>query len=320
MPKGYHHLTRDQRCQIYALRATKTSQSQIAQILGVHRSSISREIKRNTGGNGYRQQQADHKAQARRSEASSITKKLTPTLKEQIRAGIQKDWSPEQISGRLKRENISISHETIYRYIQKDRQAKETLCLYKHLRRAGKRYRKRGSGGKNSIPNRIDISERPSIVESKSRIGDWEGDTIVGKEHQGAIISYVDRHSKFTLLKKIERRAAQLVHQYTVDRMKQLPHPVFSITYDNGTEFAWHEKVAKELNTVCYFARPYHAWERGLNEHTNGLVRQYIPKSSSLAWVTDQQIQAIEDRLNHRPRKVLQYLTPFEVFFATSPS
>ena len=211
---------------------------------------------------------------------------------------------------------MSISYETIYRYVWQDKRTGG--MLYKHLRHSGKRYNKRSASnaGRGCIPNRIDIEQRPAIVETKSRIGDWEGDTIIGAKHQMAIVSHVDRCSKFTLLKKIERKTAENVSQVTVGRMQQLPHPVHSITYDNGKEFAGHEVIAKALNTTCYFAKPYHSWERGLNEHTNGLVRQYIPKSSDFTNISDADIQAIEDRLNHRPRKSLNYQTPFEIFFA----
>ena len=316
MAAGYHHVTRDIRCQIYALKSTGLSLRKIAVSVGKDVSSISREISRNTGGRGYRFNQADNKAIERRSEASHAPKKLRDELKEIIRERLLEDWSPEQISGRLKLEDKAISHETIYQYVWRDKRAGGKL--YKHLRHRGKRYNKRSSGkaGRGCIPDRVDIAERPSIVESKSRIGDWEGDTIIGAKHKGAIVSYVDRHSKFTLLKKIDRKMANLVVQATLDKMTDLPHPIRTITYDNGKEFASHKDIASALNTSCYFATPYHSWERGLNEHTNGLVRQYLPKSTEFTGVSDDEIQAIENRLNNRPRKVLEYKTPFEVFFA----
>jgi IS30 family transposase len=316
MAAGYHHVTRDIRCQIYALKSIGQSLGQIALIVGRDKSTISREITRNTGGRGYRFKQADEKSRARRSDASRAPKKLTEDMQDTIRARLLEDWSPEQISGRLKLEGKAISHETIYQFIWRDKRAGGKL--YKHLRHHGKRYNKRSSGksGRGCIPERVDITARPAIVETKSRIGDWEGDTIIGAKHKGAIVSYVDRHSKFTLLKKIDRKLAELVTQATVDKMADLPHPVRTITYDNGKEFAAHKDIANALNTSCYFATPYHSWERGLNEHTNGLVRQYLPKSSDFTEVSDDEIQAIENRLNNRPRKVLQYKTPFEVFFA----
>ena len=159
---------------------------------------------------------------------------------------------------------------------------------------------------------------RPSIVEEKSRVGDWEGDTIISAGSRSAILSYVDRHSKFTLLKKIGKKTAENVRQATAEKMCSLP--VFTITYDNGREFSAHQDIAKDLNAQCFFATPYHSWERGLNEHTNGLVRQYVPKLFDFKDLSDEEMQVIENRLNNRPRKVLQYKTPFEMLLAATQS
>jgi IS30 family transposase len=288
----------------------------IAKEIGKNVSTVSREIHRNSGEQGYRLDDADRKAKSRRSIASGSLKKLTAELCELVKNGLMEDWSPEQISGRLKRTGALISHETIYQIVWADKRTGGKL--YTHLRHHGKRYNKRSSGkaGRGHIPDRIDISERPAIVEEKSRIGDWEGDTIIGSKHQGAVVSYVDRHSKFTLLQKIEAKKADQVVLATVAKMSKLPHPVRTITYDNGKEFSEHKAIAKALNTTCYFATPYHSWERGLNEHTNGLVRQYLPKKTQFTNITDHEIERIENRLNNRPRKSLQYKTPFEVYYA----
>ncbi len=317
MAKGYHHVTRDTRSQICAYKASGWSMRRMAKQLGFDVSSISREIKRNSGKRGYRLNQADIRAIERRRAASTRAYKMTTALIMRIQEKIKIDWSPQQISGRFKKEGISISHESIYRMIWADKKAGGEL--YKHLRHRGK-YHKRSSGkaGRGCIPGRVDISERPKIVECKSRIGDWEGDTIIGARHQGTILSLVDRCSKFTQLKSIERKSSFLVFKATVEKMKSLPHPVHTMTFDNGKEFAQHENIATALNTLCYFATPYHAWERGLNEHTNGLVRQYLPKSTDLSNVTDELLERIEELLNHRPRKALGYKTPFEVFFRRS--
>ena len=315
MPKGYHHVTQDIRSQIYALKSTGTSLRKIATIVGKHASSISREIARNTGGRGYRYKQADIKAIERRAKASKTPKKLTPSLIAIIEVKIlNEEWSPDQIAGRLKKEGIAnISHESIYQHIWKDKRTGGTL--YKHLRYNGKKYNKRSSGraGRGCIPNRLDIDERPHVVEEKARLGDWEGDTIVGANHRGAIVSYVDRCSKFTVLKMLENRTAEQVTQATLDKLGQGTLPVLTITYDNGKEFSEHSKIASELNASCYFAKPYHSWERGLNEHTNGLVRQYLPKKTDFTKVPDQTVQAIAEKLNNRPRKILNYCTPLEV-------
>lgn len=198
--------------------------------------------------------------------------------------------------------------------IRKDKEAGGEL--YKHLRHRGKHYKKRLNGkkaGRGCIPGRIDISERPEIVEKKIRIGDWESDTIIGAKNQGVILSSVDRHSKFVLLRKLRRKHAVGVLEAFDTMMKGLL--VHTITFDNGKEFAGHEKIASMLSASCYFARRYHSWERGLNEHTNGLVRQYLPKSRNLNNVTDEELALVEERLNHRPRKVLGYKTPYEVFY-----
>lgn len=318
MAKGYQHVTRDQRCQIYAFKSMDLSLRNIAKKLGKDVSTISREISRNTGLRGYRFNQADNRSCERRSSASTKPKKLTDELKARLEFKLLEDWSPEQISGRFKLDDISISHESIYQHIWRDKRAGGQL--YKHLRHHGKKYNKRSSGkaGRGCIPNRVDITLRPSIVEEKSRVGDWEGDTIISAGSRSAILSYVDRHSKFTLLKKIGKKTADNVRQATVEKMGALP--VFTITYDNGREFAGHQDIANELNALCFFAAPYHSWERGLNEHTNGLVRQYVPKLVDFKDLSDDDIQVIENRLNNRPRKVLQFKTPFETLLAATQS
>ena len=312
MQKAYHHVTREIRSQIYALKATGTSLNNIASIVERDVSTISREIKRNTGGRGYRYKQADEKAVERRANASRTPQKLTPTLVTIIEEKLLEKWSPDQISGRLKEKDIaSISHEAIYQYIWKNKRAGGSL--YKNLRHSGKKYNKRSSGkaGRGCIPNRVDITERPQIVEEKARVGDWEGDTVISAVSKTAILTVVDRHSKFTRIKKLGRKTAENVRAAMKEVMSSLP--VYTVTYDNGMEFAAHQGIAADLNASCYFAAPYHSWERGLNEHTNGLIRQYLPKSVDFKDVTDDEIQAIEDRLNDRPRKILGYKTPREV-------
>jgi IS30 family transposase len=320
MPKGYQHVTRDQRSQIYAYKSMGLSLRNIAKKLDKNVSTISREISRNIGLRGYKIIQANARSNERRSNASRAPKKLTDELKIEIDSKLLEEWSPEQISGRFKLDGNAISHESIYQHIWRDKRAGGQL--YKHLRHSGKKYNKRSSGkaGRGCIPNRVDITLRPLIVEEKSRFGDWEGDTIISAGSRAAILSYVDRHSKFTLLKKIGKKTAENVWQATVEKMGALPLPVLTITYDNGREFSGHQDIANDLNTQCFFATPYHSWERGLNEHTNGLVRQYLPKLFDFNEVTDDEMQFIEDRLNNRPRKVLQYKTPFEMLLIATQS
>lgn len=187
--------------------------------------------------------------------------------------------------------------------------------LYKHLRHQSKKYRKRyGSPArKGSDKNRISIEQRPTIVEEKSRIGDWEIDTIIGKNRKQAIVSIVERFSKMTILKKVERKTPELVKDATIEGLNKIKAAVLTITSDNGLEFAFHEKISDSLSAHFYFAHPYSSWERGLNENTNGLVRQYLKKGTDFSKIENKILLIITERLNNRPRKSLGYLTPSEV-------
>ncbi len=316
----YHHLTTEARCQLYTLKSIGLLQKDIAQHLGVSPSTISRELKRNAGQRGYRYHQADDMAAQRRTQASSRKLRMTPEVICAIETMLLTEWSPEQISGRLKLSDIFVSHETIYTHVWANK--KNGGRLYKHLRHAGKKYNHRGSGkaGRGCIPNRIDIKERPAIIETKQRLGDWEGDTIIGAKHKGVIVSAVDRKTKFTKLAKSDDKTAENVTCAVKQAFKNIPSKAIrSMTFDNGREFSMHALITKQTGLICYFATPYHSWERGLNEHTNGLVRQYLPKSSDLSVVTHEQLQMVEDKLNDRPRKVLGYKTPREAFFDKRP-
>ena len=316
MPGGYHQLTRDQRCQLCALKNSGESVADIARQLTVHRSTIYRELNRNGDDQGYDYQQAQEMAYERKRTIVSCKYKMSEELIIFIESMLQQQWSPEQIAGWLKKQLGSqiVSHETIYKYIWANK--RKGGKLYKELRHQGKKYNKRGSdkAGRGCIPGRVDIAERPMIVEEKSRLGDWEIDTIIGKEHKGAIVTMVERHSKFTLLAKVPNKTALEVKGALIRKLKDLTGCVHTLTADNGKEFAAHQEIAQELGASVYFARPYHSWERGLNEHTNGLVRQYLPKCERLDVVVDEAVQMIENLLNNRPRKVLQFNTPIEVF------
>jgi len=315
MPKGYKHLTLKQRCQIFQLKSSNTEQKTIASILGVSTSTISREIKRNSGEEGYVVWQASFRSEQRRMKASRKPKKMTASLISEIESHLKEQWSPEQISGRLKLTKTNISHETIYKYIWIDK--KNCGELYKNLRHSSKKYNRRKSGKNNrgKIPGRVDISERPNIVDLKSRIGDWEGDTIVGKDHNGAILSIVDRSSKYTILERLTRKTAMQVSNAAIKRLALLSkNKLHTITFDNGSEFCRHNNISQRTGAKCYFATPYRSWERGLNEHTNGLVRQYFAKGTDFLEVTDIQVENVQNILNKRPRKVLGFRTPEEVF------
>jgi transposase, IS30 family len=313
--KNYNQLNQIQRYQIEILKKAGNNQKEIAILLGVAPSTIGRELKRNKGKKGYRPKQAQIKAESRRQQAPQ-TLKMTPSLIVLIEDMILLDWSPEQISGTLKEErDISISHERIYRHIWTDKL--NGGRLYRHLRHSGKQRRQYGSKDKRGqVRNRVSIDDRPTIVSEKTRIGDWEIDTVIGKNHQGALVTIVDRVSKLTLIKKVASKHADVVTEATITLLRPYLDKVLTITADNGKEFAGHEKIKAALDADVYFAHPYSSWERGLNENTNGLIRQYFTKGSSFEHITDKDVEGVMEKLNHRPRKTLNYKTPHSVFFA----
>jgi len=314
--KKYKQLTQEQRYQIYALRKAGMSMGSIALEIGTVTSTISREISRNTGARGYRPKQAHEKTIERhksKPKSISLTEEIKMLIREQL---CSVESSPEQISGRLKVEHqLSISHETIYQYLITNRT--EGGTLYLHLRHKHKKYRKRygSTDRRGQITGRVSIDDRPLIVEEKSRIGDFEGDLVIGKNHKGALATLVDRHSKFSLIAKVPNKSANNVTDAIVSMLDPIKEHLHTITFDNGKEFAHHQTMADKLAVNVYFAHPYHSWERGLNEHTNGLIRQYFPKGSSLEDITLEEIRAVQDKLNHRPRKILGFKTPYEVFY-----
>ena len=317
--REYRQLTEEDRIEIYAMKQAGKEQKKMATELGVHPSTISRELGRNTGLRGYRPKQAQQKALQRRFNACKAIK-MTPETIGYIECKLAEDHSPEQIAERMKLDpgwhGPSVSHERIYQHIWQNKAGGG--LLYKHLRIAGTKQRRKRRNSRDlrgTIKNRVGIQERPNIVERKIRIGDWEGDTVVGKNHQGALVTLVDRKSKLTLIGKVDRYTAKAVEKTLISLMELLPRRNYKLTVDNGKEFASHESVAETLRIKLFFADPYSAWQRGLNENTNGLIRQYVPKGSEVRTLTDQQIQHIMDRLNNRPRKSLGFLTPNEVFY-----
>jgi len=316
MPKGFHHLTYEQRCQISVLLKRGDSQGEIAKAVNIDQSSISREIKRNSGKKGYRYKQANQHAKIRREIASSKPRKVTPEAKLFIEQSLRfKQWSPEQISGAMEKNiGITMTHEWIYLYIWNNK--KNGGDLYKHLRRRGKKYNKRGNklAGRGLIPNRVGIENRPAIVDLKERVGDFELDTIVGQNHQGAIVSMVDRRTKLTKLRLIKNNTAEAAQKAICQALLPIKNVLHTLTSDNGKEFAKHVEVAQILDIDFYFAQPYHSWERGLNENTNGLVRQYFPKKTDFTKLNDEDVLYVEHLLNSRPRKSLNYKSPIQVF------
>jgi IS30 family transposase len=311
---AFKHLSSEERHYIQTERKKGTSQAKIAEALGREQSTLSRELARNTGKRGYRYQQAQRMAQKRHQEKPKRVK-LTEEVKQKIDAYIREDWSPEQIAGRFKEDRvIELHHETIYQYIADDKKRGGTL--YKHLRHQKKTYRKRYGSAHNrtGIPNRVGIEERPESVNNREQVGDWEADTIIGKKHKGAIVTLDERKSKLRLAVPLKNKKADAVQQAMIKVMQPLKAFVKTITYDNGKEFVGHTSVNKALQCQSYFATPYHSWERGQNENGNGLLRQYFPKSMELDKVSENDVIRAVNKLNNRPRKCLNYRTPYEVF------
>ena len=312
------HLTEMQRYQISTLQKNHFSISQIAQQIGVHKSTVFRELKRNSTTLNYYPKIAQQKTEKRAKEKHK-KKKLTNDMKQIIKEKLKLNWSPEQVVGRCKKEGIEmVSHETIYQFIRDEKAHGNNL--QKHLRCGGRKYRKSHiyKASAAHIPNRISIEERPAIVDEKSRIGDWEIDTIIGKNHQGAIATAVERKSKFMVMVKLKSKKKEDAQKGIINLLAPFKNEIFTITSDNGFEFRGHEKIAQKLDAKYFFAHPFSSWERGLNENTNKLIRQYIPKKSTFENISHLDIINIIESLNQRPRKTLNFTTPNEYFFNQS--
>ncbi|MCU0324015.1 MAG: IS30 family transposase [Spirosomaceae bacterium] len=310
------HLTLEQRYSIQLLwqNGEGISQAAIAERIGKSRSVISRELSRNKNENGrYIAQTAMKKYRNRRHKGSY---KIKGELLKSIKSNLKRKRSPEQIANTLKDQegNRLISHEAVYEYIYAEKVDGGTL--YKHLRCSHKKRRKRLSktDKRGKIPNRVGIEKRPECVQAKERFGDWEGDTIIGARHQGAILTLTERKSKYELIAKLDSLQADHVEKVVIETLKKSKMPVHSITFDNGREFTNHQKIAKALKTEVFFANPYSPWERGLNENTNGLIRQFIPKSQNIKELDEKFIKSIQFNLNHRPRKDLDFLSPVQYY------
>lgn len=315
---SYTQLTQEERYQIYALLKAGHNQTEIAMLLDRHKSTISREISRNTGRRGYRPLQAQRLTEQRRQ--SKVQSHISDTTWSTVERLLRQDWSPEQISLWLNAEHsITISHEWIYHYILQDKA--HGGDLYRHLR-CQKQRRKRyaSTHQRGQLIDRVSIDDRPAIVETRSRIGDWELDTIIGKGHQQAIVSLTERKSRYTLIHKVQRKTAQCVSDAIIRLLAPFTEKVITLTSDNGKEFAQHKKIAKSLNAHFYFAHPYASWERGLNENTNGLIRQYFPKNRDFTTITQNEINHAMNKLNNRPRKCLAIKTPNQVLLGINPT
>jgi len=311
--RNYSQLTLEQRYVIYTLHLQDYNQTKIAELIGVHKSTVSRELRRNVGLKSYRYQQAHNKAEDRRKRKLNL--RIDGNTWSFIEDLINNDWSPEQIHGWMQAHmGYTVSHEWIYQYIIKDKQAGGSL--HTHLRCKKKRKKRYGSiDGRGSIKNRVGIDERPTIVDSRSRIGDWELDTIIGKGHKQALVSITERKSRLSLFSKVEQKTALQVKEAITRLLSPVRDQVYTLTSDNGEEFSDHENIACNLNADFYFAHPYASYERGSNENMNGLIRQYFPKGREFKTITNDEIIRAINRLNNRPRKCLGFKTPYQVFF-----
>lgn len=292
------------------------SQKAIAIAIGKDKSVVSRELKRNSdAGNGEYKSDLAERLCSERHKHKRKSCKFTSPMQDKVEELLREDYSPEQVVGFLKQEGSAcVSHERIYQHIWADK--KKGGNLYKHLRTKGKRYRKRGAAKdkRGIICNRVSIEQRPAIVEEKLRFGDLEIDTVIGKNHQGAIVTINDRATGMLKMKKIPKKEAALLKKAALELLQEWKPLIHTITSDNGKEFALHQEIAKELEIQFYFAHPYHSWERGANENLNGLIRQYIPKKTDFADISDQFIAEIQDKLNNRPRKRLNFESPKQAF------
>lgn len=292
------------------------SQTTIATIIGKDKSVVSRELRRNRDmRNGeYRYKQAQRKYEERLKQKPKAVR-FDAEVRERVEAMLAEDFSPEQIVGRCRLEGLGcVSHERIYQHVWADK--RRGGDLYTHLRRKGRKYRKRGAGkdGRGIIRDRVPIDSRPAVVDEKKRFGDLELDTVIGRNHKGAILTVNDRATGLCWLALLDGKESEPLKNALINMLSPLKGVIKTATADNGKEFAAHREIAAALGIDVFFAHPYHSWERGANENMNGLIRQYIPKKSSFENLNDEDIQLIQNKLNNRPRKRLNFLTPIEYF------
>lgn len=316
--KRMGHLTKEQRYTISVMKQQGCNNNLISLTIGRDKSVVSRELRRNCDlRNGrYNADLAQRKYESRMREKPKLIR-FTEAVRERVEALLQEDYSPEQVAGRCRLEGVeSVSHERIYQYVWADKRLGGDL--HTHLRRKCRRYRKRGAAkdSRGIIRDRVGIEERPAIVEQRVRFGDLELDTVIGRNHKGALLTVNDRTTKMCWLALLDGKESEPLTKAMVDMLEPVKGLLHTATADNGKEFAGHKEIAGKLGIDVYFARPYHSWERGSNENMNGLIRQYIPKGASFDGLTNKHIKMIQNKLNNRPRKKLGFLTPIEYFFA----
>ncbi|MCP4651411.1 MAG: IS30 family transposase [PVC group bacterium] len=316
----YIHISINEREKIALLLATGKKQNEIARELCRSKSTVSREIKRNSGKTGYRITKAQRKSDKRRRESKQPYKMTVPGIKNYVKSKLALQWSPEQIANSISKKSpndntLRITHETIYAWIRLDKASGGEW--YKELRQSSRKRRKRygsGTSKRGQIKNAKDIEQRPDIVDTRTRGGDWESDTIEGAKGTGYVATHVCRKSKYVVLAKLPTKAAATFNNRTAkafNRHGDLHRHTF--TFDRGKEFAAHEQFERKMECMVYFAKPYHAWQRGTNENTNGLLRQYLPKGIDFGTISNKYLKHVEKLLNTRPRKTLGYQTPYNV-------
>jgi IS30 family transposase len=311
----YTHLTQDERYQIHALKRQGVSLARIAAELERSRSTITRELKRNAGAAGYKPAQAHVCARKRQCDRRNA-RQFSVQQWAHVHTYLRLHLSPQQCSGRLKLEQaITISHECIYLHTYQNKTEGGDLVSYLRCQKVRRKRYASGQERRGTLKNRTSIEQRPTVVDKRTRIGDWEGDTVIGKGHQGVLVTLVERKSRYTLAAPLNSRHSAGVTQAIIDLLRPHKKQCKTLTFDNGKEFAEHEFIAQCLQAKVYFAHPYCSWERGLNENHNGLLRQFFPKKTNLLKVTQDQVNDAVYCLNHRPRKCLDYRTPHEVFY-----
>jgi IS30 family transposase len=310
----------DERIALQAMIGMGLPKSYIAVILGKHQSSVYRELNRNSDCCIYTGNEAQQVAEKRRWETKTSPKSDDQVLMSEVFSLFKKDLSPDQISGRLREQypdqaEKQVSVKTIYEYLY--RQTAQNKDLKQHFRQKHWKRHKRSTGKdrRGQIIDRVSIEKRPEIVDQKIRVGDWEGDTIESAGKNAYVATFVDKTTKFLTAKVMQNKSAQTLNKAAIRAFRNIPAACrATLTLDNGKEFAEHKALAAALGLDIYFAHPYHSWERGLNEHTNGLLRQYLPKKVSFEGLTQKHLDKIVFKINNRPRKVLNYRTPYEVF------
>jgi len=320
MPKQYNHLSMSERDTITTMLSEEKKLSEIAKVLGRDKSTISRELNRNSSPEYklYLSHRAQQRADEKRKQAGKRPRLKNERIISYVHTKLKEGWSPEQISGRITidQPESSISYEAIYQYIYHP-ETEGRQDLIQCLRRAHRKRKNKGIGRKQrktKIPNRVSIEERPPSVEARREAGHWESDSLVSRKSLAALNSMVERKSRLLMLTKLNRKTSAATKEAVVKRLKDLPEDARrTLTMDNGTENAEHQEITAAIGIQCYFAHPYASWERGTNENTNGLIRWYLPKGTDFNTISNEQVKRIESLINNRPRKCLGFKTPIEV-------